>query len=72
MKRYVYKANNTSQECEVLTFTEWTGDTPDEMVHAMFNEGKIERTLHGHLTGHPDEAFSTDELCPVCYGLSGV
>ena len=32
-------------------------------------EGKIERTLHGHLTGHPDEAFSTDELC---YGLSGV
>lgn len=31
-------------------------------------QGKIERMLYEHLTGHPDEAFSTDELCAVCYG----
>jgi hypothetical protein len=31
------------------------------------HEGKIERTLREHLAAHPDEAFSTDDLCMVCY-----
>lgn len=30
-------------------------------------EGRLERALREHLTAHPDETFSTDDLCGVCY-----
>jgi hypothetical protein len=30
-------------------------------------EGKLARAIREHLTAHPDEAFSTDDLCAVCY-----
>jgi len=30
-------------------------------------EGKIERAIREHLAANPDEAFSTHELCAVCY-----
>jgi hypothetical protein len=36
-------------------------------------EGRIERAIREHLAAHPDEAFTTDELCEVCYpGLRSV
>src|SRR4051794_28030338 len=36
-------------------------------------EGKLERAIREHLAAHPDEAFTTDELCAVCYpGLRSV
>ena len=28
---------------------------------------RIERTIREHLRAHPDEAFTTDDLCVVCY-----
>ena len=30
-------------------------------------EGKLERAIREHLAAQPDEAFTTDELCRVCY-----
>src|SRR4249919_1096138 len=30
-------------------------------------EGKLERAIRENLAAHPDEAFTTDELCRVCY-----
>ena len=30
-------------------------------------EPRIERTIREHLRAHPDEAFTTAELCVVCY-----
>jgi hypothetical protein len=32
-------------------------------------EGKLERAIREHLTAHPDEAFTTDDLCCACYGI---
>src|ERR1700758_3187037 len=35
----------------------------------IMHEGRIGRALRELLLTHPDEAFSTDELCDHCYGL---
>jgi hypothetical protein len=30
-------------------------------------EGKLQRAIREHFAAHADEAFTTDELCAVCY-----
>jgi hypothetical protein len=34
---------------------------------AAMRESKIERAIREHLAAQPDEAFSTDDSCAVCY-----
>src|SRR3954447_19900967 len=34
-------------------------------------EDKLERLIREHFSAHPDEAFTTDELCAVCYPGTG-
>ena len=31
-------------------------------------DGRLKRTLRNHLVAHPDSAYTTDELCRLCYG----
>lgn len=31
--------------------------------------GRIERAIRGLFDAHPDEAFTTDQLCEHCYSL---